>query len=483
MKKLILPITLLVLFLSSCKQESKSLKNDFSSNEKDSLITLIFSGRTFKSDTLRQKTGEYSFSTDNISYTINSSFVSNILPKNNYKKNDTVVIHSTKSIILSHGYCLNQYSLYKFKPGDIVLFDYQNDYPICKILNRPYSDIDLNFMTRVNLKSKPIKDDFLFFMENRRLRNKEENKKVQLENKIILLNKENKFDSLKKSNSINGETYNLIKQDFNYSTTDITSKLDNVLTSDINLALPNGRKMLSNKFDSIYKPSLAKGGHSRFIDSRMQFDNLIKDQNISSKNRDFLLYKYMVEIITNFSSDDVNNYYKVFEKQITDKKIVELLNDKYLVDLNNNGKNKNTIPLIDGRKQKLELINLIKTKYKNKVIVIDFWASWCMPCRKAMPFSKQLRTEYKNKDVVFIYISVDKEFDKWEMASQKEGLFVDKNNFMALNYPNMLFYKEIQLNSIPRYLIYNKKGELVHKNAPSPDSKEIRTELNKYLSQ
>jgi hypothetical protein len=40
------------------------------------------------------------------------------------------------------------------------------------------------------------------------------------------------------------ETYNLIKQDFNYSTTDITSKSDNVLTSDINLALPNGRNVV-----------------------------------------------------------------------------------------------------------------------------------------------------------------------------------------------------------------------------------------------
>jgi thiol-disulfide isomerase/thioredoxin len=288
---------------------------------------------------------------------------------------------------------------------------------------------------------------------------------------------------LKKSNSINGETYNLIKLDFNYLTTDITSKSVDVLTSDINLALPNGRKMLSNKFDSIYKPVLVKGSHSRFIDSRKQFDNLIKENNISSKNRDFLLYKYMVEIITNFSSDDVKNYYQVFEKKITDKKIVELLNDKFLFDLNTSSKNKNSIPLIDGRKEKLDLNNLIKTQYKNKVVVVHFWASWCMPCRKAMPFSKQLRTEYKNKDVIFIYISVDKEFDKWEIASQKEGLFLSKNNFMALNYPNMLFYKETQLNAIPRYMIYNKKGELVLKNAPSPDSKEIRTELNKYLSQ
>jgi hypothetical protein len=65
----------------------------------------------------------------------------------------------------------------------------------------------------------------------------------------------------------------------------------------------------------------------------------------------------MVEIITNFSSDDVRTTTIKFSKKITDKKIVELLNMPF--DLNNNGENKNTIPLIDGRKEKLELNNLI----------------------------------------------------------------------------------------------------------------------------
>jgi hypothetical protein len=65
----------------------------------------------------------------------------------------------------------------------------------------------------------------------------------------------------------------------------------------------------------------------------------------------------MVEIITNFSSDDVRTTTIKFSKKITDKKIVELLNIPF--DLNNNGENKNTIPLIDGRKEKLELNNLI----------------------------------------------------------------------------------------------------------------------------
>jgi hypothetical protein len=101
----------------------------------------------------------------------------------------------------------------------------------------------------------------------------------------------------------------LIKQDFNYSTTDITSKSDNVLTSDINL-LPNGRKMLSNKFDSIYKPSLVKVVIVGLLIVECNLITLSRG-SISSKTEKILLYKYMVEIITNFSSDDVKNYYKV----------------------------------------------------------------------------------------------------------------------------------------------------------------------------
>ena len=54
---------------------------------------------------------------------------------------------------------------------------------------------------------------------------------------------------------------------------------------------------------------------------------------------------------------------------------------------------------------------------------------------------------------------------------------------LAVNYPNANFYQGLQLKTIPRYLIYDKTGKLVHKNAPSPESIEIREELNKYLKE
>jgi hypothetical protein len=62
-----------------------------------------------------------------------------------------------------------------------------------------------------------------------------------------------------------------------------------------------------------------------------------------------------------------------------------------------------------------------------------------MPCRKAMPFLNNCEQNIKQRGC-FIYISIDKEFDKWEMASQRGIL--DKNNFMALNYQICCFTKK-----------------------------------------
>jgi thiol-disulfide isomerase/thioredoxin len=120
---------------------------------------------------------------------------------------------------------------------------------------------------------------------------------------------------------------------------------------------------------------------------------------------------------------------------------------------------------------------------KGKVIYVDFWASWCAPCRMEMPTSLKLQNEYTDKEVVFIYISIDHDFLEWRQASKKEHIDGLKYNLLASQIKKSEISKKIDLKSIPKYLLFDKEGNLVNTDAPSPDSKEIKIKINKYLKE
>lgn len=99
---------------------------------------------------------------------------------------------------------------------------------------------------------------------------------------------------------------------------------------------------------------------------------------------------------------------------------------------------------------------------KGKVVLIDFWASWCGPCRAAMPELKATYEKYKNKGLVIVGISLDADREKWEKGTQDDGIeWPQFSNLKGWDEPAARAYG---VNSIPHTVLIGKDGIIAARN-------------------
>ena len=121
----------------------------------------------------------------------------------------------------------------------------------------------------------------------------------------------------------------------------------------------------------------------------------------------------------------------------------------------------------------------VLAQYKGKVVYVDFWASWCAPCRREFPHSREVHKRFSGNDVEFVFFSTDREREAWLGAVEEEGSLL-AGSYRVLDDASA-FLKEIRLTSIPRYLIFDRNGKLVNQSAPRPSDKSIDAALKRWL--
>lgn len=194
------------------------------------------------------------------------------------------------------------------------------------------------------------------------------------------------------------------------------------------------------------------------------------------KDKKHLLTREVYKIATSFPVTDFLSYFKKFEFSVKDTAVVNRIKRNFSLLFDEKANDTKSLALLDINRKPLTF-DYLKERHIGKVIYVDFWASWCGPCREAFPYSARLRDELKGKNVVFIYLSIDQTLKPWQLASEKEKLSMYSENYLVVNYKKSNFAKQQRLGSIPRYMIFDKQGKLVYPNAPRVESKNLKSLL------
>ncbi|MDL2223417.1 TlpA family protein disulfide reductase, partial [Bacteroidales bacterium OttesenSCG-928-M11] len=113
---------------------------------------------------------------------------------------------------------------------------------------------------------------------------------------------------------------------------------------------------------------------------------------------------------------------------------------------------------------------------KGKIVYLDFWASWCGPCRRSMPGLVEIYEKYKDKDFEIVGVSLDNNKDSWEKATKEDRItWPQFSNLEGWQEPAAQAYG---VNFVPFTILFDKEGHIVDKNL-SKD--KLATYLEEHL--
>lgn len=204
------------------------------------------------------------------------------------------------------------------------------------------------------------------------------------------------------------------------------------------------------------------------IREQILYNNLLEFIEVNPKS---ILSGKSLASLSNFygylSSSQMENLYKLIDTNYQSKKdlnsIDNIIKRRKILDIGN------IPPRIILPNQNGELID--NESLKGKFVLLEFWASWCGPCRQSNPELIKVYNSFKHKDFEIFGISEDKNIEKWKTAIKEDKLewiqVIDSLNNIGDEY---------HLTTIPFNLLLNREGKIIARDIKPSKLNEILTD-------
>jgi thiol-disulfide isomerase/thioredoxin len=487
MIKISMTLLFYTLFLS-CHSETTPKQspdiNNAATQQKDKIVLIFNLVNALESKIFKEGAINFQYF-PKISY-INEAFSEITL---NPHPGDTITIISKHDILLKFSSIPERNFL--ITPNDTFLFENEKKMLTCKAVSGSLQPYDLNFSQNIEEYLINKTHDKIF---NTTSENFKKNKTLYEKLKFQYGLRINFLDSIYRINQISSKYFGLYQEKIKFDFLSIcllrefkpfsNPELKMLLTaSSLNSAsliyYPFYQNFLRNYLYNyiLPKPVIDTKKHGININYTSVYDTII---NLFDKGivKDYLLVTTLKSINENESALEYLQYYNKSTKDINDFSSLKSLT---VIDTNKIKATNERILLTDIKKNnEIEYSALLK-KYNGYLIYVDIWASWCYPCRKGFPSLEKLKKQFRNDKIILLHISVDTDFDKWETACKEEQISAYDHNFIILNPKASPFKNLINLEEIPRCLLYNKDGYLIKSKAPLPTANNIVSFLQHLL--
>ena len=196
-------------------------------------------------------------------------------------------------------------------------------------------------------------------------------------------------------------------------------------------------------------------------------DRHVRDARVA----EFLVYKQVYMHVERKGLDDAS-YTAAFKKYVKDAGMIQRF-DQLCGQFDAMGKG---APLADFNATDIHGKKVSVKDLRGKFVYIDIWATWCVPCRKELPFLAKLEEKYKNADIHFVSISCDTNRKAWERMVTNQ-----KMKGIQLHFSDDSFLKKYLIQGVPHFIMLDKEGRIISLDMTRPSDPSTAALFEKLL--